>query len=141
VLLEQTAHFKLAETTRYCVVHIQHCNILYCENVVLEDLPCKQSEGYPIELAALVLPTQLPPCQPTPVTIPILSFADSFASAAVALVYASSQVLTARLEIVSSDGMAKIISISQNPIAIYATYQKLAKEQLSPTQEGRSCAS
>jgi hypothetical protein len=75
-----------------------------------EHLPCKQSEGYPIDPAALVFPTQFPFIHPTPETIPILSLADSFASAAVALVYASSQVLTARFETFSSDGMAKCVS-------------------------------
>jgi hypothetical protein len=80
-----------------------------------DHLPCKQSDGYPIDPAALVFPTQFPFAHPTPETIPILSLADSFASAAVALVYASSQVLTARFETFSSDGMANCVSYTQSP--------------------------
>lgn len=43
--------------------------------------------------------------------MPILSLADSFARAAVALVYASSQVPTARFEVFSSAGRASPVSM------------------------------
>jgi len=59
-----------------------------------------------MEPAAFVLPTQFPACQPVPVTMPILSAEESFASAVVALEYASSQLMTARLADDDSDGMA-----------------------------------
>jgi hypothetical protein len=52
-----------------------------------------------MEPAALVLPTQLPACQPVPVTIPILSLVESFANAVVAFVYAESQSDTARFSL------------------------------------------
>lgn len=65
-----------------------------------------------MEPAALVLPTQFPPCQPVPVTIPTFSLADSFANAAVALVYASSQEIMARFDTFSLDGRAKLLSKS-----------------------------
>lgn len=81
--------------------------LIYVKHVCL---PCRHSEGYPIELAALVLPTQLLFDQPVPVTIPILSSCDSFASAAVAFVYASSQLPTARFEAGWSKGMADGVS-------------------------------
>jgi hypothetical protein len=58
--------------------------------------------------AALVLPTQFPACQPVPVTMPTLSEMESFARAAVALLYASSQVRIARFEF--PDGMAVVMS-------------------------------
>jgi len=58
--------------------------------------------------AALVLPTQFPACQPVPVTMPTLSEMESFARAAVALVYASSQVVTARFALLV--GIAVIMS-------------------------------
>lgn len=51
-----------------------------------------------MELAALVLPTQLPVIHPWPVTMPTFSLEESFARAAVALVYASSQLMVARFE-------------------------------------------
>jgi hypothetical protein len=73
-------------------------------------LPCRHSEGYPIELAALVLPTQFPFIQPVPVTIPTFSSCDNFASAAAAFVYASSQVPTARFEVGWSNGIADWVS-------------------------------
>ena len=97
----------------------QLCMIaLRCSNAICEDLPCRQSEGYPIEPAALVFPTQLPPCQPTPVTIPIFSLCDSFARAAVALVYASSQVMIARFDIFSSDGIAALVNMISSRVLI-----------------------
>jgi hypothetical protein len=57
-------------------------------------------------LAAFVFPTQFPACQPVPVTMPTLSAIDSFARAAVALVYASSQLRIARLVGACSVGIA-----------------------------------
>lgn len=82
------SYFPCCSTgTRANLIHVKHI----C-------LPCRHSSGYPIELAGLVLPTQLLFDQPVPVTIPIFSSCDSFASAAVAFVYASSQLPTARFE-------------------------------------------
>lgn len=62
-----------------------------------------------MELAALVLPIQFAFDQPTPVTIPIFSSCDSLAKAAVDLVYASSQVPTARFDVRSSVGIAMML--------------------------------
>jgi len=48
-----------------------------------------------MEPTALVFPTQLPPCQPTPVTIPTLSLMERRESAELAFVYAEAQSVTA----------------------------------------------
>jgi hypothetical protein len=109
-------------------------------STTLHHLPCKQSDGYPIDPASLVLPTHGPFDQPTPVTIPIFSLWDSFASAAVALVYAASHVPTARLATFSSMGMAVLVSFMWYEDSS-VTYPILATEQPSPAREEKSCAS
>jgi len=89
-----------------------------------------------MEPAAFVFPTQFPACQPVPVTIPILSCWESFENAALALVYAESQSITARF---SLDGRA-IDGQPMDGSSRGLCYQRLCKEQRMPTKAEGSCA-